>query len=63
MFKGWTLTALGKLILNVSMYSFKRKQEIMSEGQSANNFFIVYEGEVELYKRIHVKHPKDVDLK
>lgn len=61
MFKGWTLTALKKLLCHVETKSFIGKQVILSEGQKANKFHIVLEGEIELYKHVIVKEPREID--
>jgi CRP-like cAMP-binding protein len=61
MFKGWTLTALNKLLSHVETKSFIGKQIILSEGQKANKFHIVLEGEIELFRRVVVKEHKEID--
>ena len=43
------------------MKEFICKQEIFTEGDKASYFFIVYEGEVELTKKVVTRHPKEID--
>ena len=50
MFRGWTLSAIKKLIDTLEMYNYIRNQVVMSEGDKADKFFIVFDGEVELNK-------------
>lgn len=45
------------------MFNYSAKQDIILEGKPADDFYIIYNGEVELYKHIVTKHKKELDLK
>lgn len=61
-FEELTLVSLEKLFYLIELKILSRNQTIFKEGEAVNGFYLVYQGEVSLTKKIECKYSNDFDM-
>lgn len=61
-FEKLTLVSLEKLFYLIELKIFSRNQTIFREGEEVNGFYLIYQGDVSLTKKVEGKYKNDFDI-